>query len=572
MQPLKCLLLLFMNLISQNALPQGHYRENKTPTWEETIAFFRQADSLSASCKLIEYGLSDSGKPIHLFVISKDQDFDRQSIRNKNKLLILVNNGIHPGEPDGTDASIELTREILEGKFNLPGEIVLAIIPIYNVDGALNRSCCSRVNQDGPEEYGFRGNARYLDLNRDFIKMDSRNMESFAQLYQEWDPDMFIDNHVSNGADYQHTMTLITSQVNKLHPEVSRVMQEKLEPMLYRKMKEMNDPMVPYVNVWGMPPDDGYEGFDDSPRYATGYSALFHAFPFVTETHMLKPYARRVEATVNFMKCAIDAGIKLKADILHARNTAKSGSVIQRRFALQWKLDTSSSTPVEFNGYKAIYPVSKVTGLTQLKYDRASPFTRTIPFYNHFSATLSVTRPEAYFIPQSWREIIFRLKQNGVILERIEKDTILQGECYRIEDYQTPAKPFEGHYLHSEVKVSVHQREIHAKAGDFIVHCNQERNRFIIETLEPQAPDSWFAWGFFDAILQYKEGFSDYVFDDLAEEMLKNDPKLKTEFEEKKQLDPAFASSARAMHNWLYRRSKWAEPDAFIYPVVRIMK
>lgn len=559
-----------MNQISSDAFSQGQFRENKTPAWEEVISFFRNADSVSSSCKLLEYGLTDSGKPLHLFVISGDGDFNYESLRRKQRLIILVNNGIHPGEPDGTDASMEITRQYFKGDYKLPDEVVLAMIPVYNVDGALNRNCCSRANQDGPDEYGFRGNARYLDLNRDFIKMDSRNMESFAQLYQEWDPDVFIDNHVSNGADYQHTMTLITSQVNKLSPAISRLMTEKLEPLLYRDMKDNGEQMVPYVNVWGMPPDDGYEGFDDSPRYATGYSALFHSFPFVTETHMLKPYARRVDATITFMKCAIQNAHSLKEEILSARDKARQECIQQKQFPIRWKLDTAISQPVEFNGYKANYPISKVTGLPQLKYDRNSPFTRTIPFYNHFVPVLNIKKPEAYLIPQAWRDIIFRLKQNGVRIEVLKEDLELSGETYKIEDMQTVSKPYEGHYLHSDVEVSVHQKKIKAKAGDVLVRCDQERNRFIVETLEPQAPDSWFAWGFFDAILQYKEGFSDYIFDDLAEKMLDENPKLKAEFEEKKKLDPAFAASARAMHNWLYRRSQWAEPDAYFYPVVRI--
>ncbi len=538
--------------------------------YSQVLSYYQNTASKNQNCKLLEYGATDCGKPLQLFVISKDKDFDPVSLKKKNKLIILINNGIHAGEPDGVDASIEFVQQILDKKFTLPEGIVIAIIPVYNIDGALNRGCCTRANQDGPEEYGFRANARYLDLNRDFIKMDSRNAEAFAKLYHAWDPDIFIDTHVSNGADYQSTMTLIVSQLNKLSPDVSKVMRNNLVPELYARMKQQGEAMTPYVNVWGTIPDNGYDGFDDSPRYASGYSSLFHAFPFVTETHMLKPYARRVESTITFLKTITTISGEQKSLILEARKKAQEAVKTSQQFTLSWKLDSLKADSLEFRGYKAVYPVSKVTSLPQLHYDRSQPFTKTIPYYNTFNESVTVNRPKAYIIPQAWKEVIHKMELNGVQMQRLLKDTTLTVELYHIDDYQTKSRPYEGHYLHSGVKVSKLRREKKYQAGDYLIFANQSCNRYIIETLEPQAPDSWFAWGFFDAVLQYKEGISDYVWEPQAEKILNQNPALKKEFELRKQQDSTFASNPYEMLNWIYLRSEWAEPDAFLYPVGRV--
>lgn len=546
------------------------WRKNRTATYEEVIQWYTETASKSTTFKLLNYGTTDCGKPLQLFVISNTGDFKPATLHLSGKMIILINNGIHAGEPDGIDACMELTSQIKEGKFKLPDDIILAIIPAYNIDGALNRNCCTRANQQGPEEYGFRANSRYLDLNRDFIKCDSKNALSFSQLYTEWNPDIFIDTHVSNGADYQYTMTLIASQHNKLHPAIGSVMQQLLVPSLYREMEKKGEAMTPYVNVWGTTPDKGYEGFDDSPRYASGYSALFNTFPFVTETHMLKPFPRRVEATVTFLKTMIEVSSTMKGELLTARENARQAIAVQKEFSVQWKIDTTEADTLQFKGYEAVYPISNVTGLPQLHYDRSKPYTKAIPYYNTFHPTITIKKPSAYIIPQAWSEVADKMRANGVKMQKLSKDSLLAVTYYHIDDYKTVNKPYEGHYLHSDVKVSTVSKSQQFRKGDLLIYTNQPSNRYIIETLEPQAPDSWFAWGFFDAVLQYKEGFSDYVWEPQAEEILKQNPDLKKEFEEKKKKEPEFAANAYAMLNWVYRHSQWSEPNAFLYPVGRI--
>jgi hypothetical protein len=567
---MKRYLLLFLLLPGFTFSQLTTYRNNVTLPYDEAIELYRMLDGKYENAKLIEEGMTDAGKPLHLFLLNTSGIFDADELHKKNECIILVNNGIHPGEPDGINASLEFAADILSGRVKLPPHVTLAIIPVYNIDGALNRGCCSRANQNGPEEYGFRGNAQNLDLNRDFIKADAENTKSFIKIFRQWDPDILIDTHVSDGADYQHTMTLIATQKDKLHPAVSSYVQKEFLPSLYKKMQELNTEMCPYVNAWENTPDKGFEGFLETPRFATGYAALFHTIGFVTETHMLKPYPQRVEATYAFLYAVTDLAGKNFQQIKAARKKAKEETLLQEKFSLQWKVDTTKTDSIFFKGYEPAYKKSDVTGMDRLYYDRSKPFSRYVPYYNTFVPVAEVTRPKAYIIPQAWSRVIERMKLNGVKMERMNSDTMLTVNAYYITNYKSGAKPYEGHHLNTDVQVDKRQQKILFFKGDYIIYCNQEANRYIVETLEPLGVDSWFAWGFFDAVLQQKEWYGDYIFIDEAEQMLKKDPALKKEFDAKKNADPAFAKDQGQMLTWLYQRSKYYEPSHNRCPAYRI--
>ncbi len=548
------------------------YRNNQTLTYEETIDLYKMLDGKYEMGKMLECGITDAGKPLHLFLMNNSKIFTAEELHKKNECIILINNGIHPGEPDGINASLEFTADILSGRIKIPSHVTLAIIPIYNIDGALNRGCCSRANQNGPQEYGFRGNAQNLDLNRDFIKADAENTKSFIKIFREWDPDILVDTHVSDGADYQTVMTLISTQKDKLAPDLSNYMEATFLPALYNKMKEMNVEMCPYVNAWSETPDKGFKGFLETPRFATGYAALFNSFGFVTETHMFKPYPQRVEATYSFLYSIMDLAGKNYQDIKSVRKNAKTDVLSQRAFPLQWEVDTTKVDSIRFKGYEAGTKKSTATGLDRLYYDRSKPYDKYIPYYNTFHVTSAINKPVAYIIPQAWNRVIERLKWNGISMERVSADTTIKVSAYYIRNYSCSNKPYEGHHLKTEVKTEKIMQDIRFFKGDYIIYCNQESNRYIIETLEPQGVDSWFTWGFFDAILQQKEWFSDYIFIDEAEQMLKNNASLKNEFESKKAADPAFAGDSWAMLTWLYQRSLHYEPSHNRYPVYRLEK
>lgn len=542
----------------------------QTPTYEEIIRFWKSLDAVSPMVKMMEMGPSDAGFPIHLVLISSDKDFNISSIKKKKKAIILFNNGIHPGEPDGIDASTLLVREVIRSESRLPDNVVLAIIPVYNIGGCLNRSANYRVDQNGPEEFGFRGNSQNLDLNRDFIKCDTKEALTFAKIIHYLDPDVFVDNHVSNGADYQHVMTLISSQHNKLGGKMGEFLNRKFEPALFTLMKEKGWDLVPYVNHFGETPDKGWNEFWDSPRYSSGYTTLFNTFSFVPETHMLKPYPQRVNATRDLMKSFINFTSVNAKEIIRLREETKTAQKTASHFPIAWKWDRTKFTEINFKGFEAGHKTSEISGLSRLYYDRNKPFEKKVPFYNVYTDSITVQKPKAYIIPQGWWKVIERLQVNGVRMRRLTMDTSLEVQWYKIESYQSGQRPFEGHHINNNVQVAKNRKIMKFRKGDYYIPLDQVANRFLIETLEPQAEDSYFAWNFFDPILGQKEGYSSYVFEETAAGLLKNNPELKTRLDQKKANDSAFAKSAGAQLNFIFQNSPYFEPAYLQYPVYSV--
>ncbi|NIG53321.1 M14 family metallopeptidase [Chitinophaga sp. Cy-1792] len=560
-------------LISNSQDLQTRYEKtngNETATYPEVIQYYQALAKKFPQIKIMEMGPTDAGHPLHLVIYSPSKDFNFSSLRKKNKRIILINNGIHPGEPDGIDASMMLLRDIAQGKTHLPDNIILAVIPVYNIGGALNRSEFYRVDQNGPDAFGSRGNGQNLDLNRDFIKNDSKNARSFAQIYHLTDPDVFIDNHVSNGADYQHIMTLLPTQHDKLGGPMGEFMQQQFTPGLYHLMKEKGYDLVPYVNHFGETPDSGWVEFNDSPRYSSGYSTLFHSFGFVPETHMLKPYPQRVKATYALMECFIKFTSDNSTTIRDLRAATKKAVLTQQKFPLEWNADMSRYSMITFKGFTAGHKPSDISGLPRLYYDRTKPYERQVKFYNYFNAGNYVEKPTAYIIPQGWWPVIDLLKNNNVSMQRLSRDTTILVEVYHIADYKSYNKPFEKHFLHTDVKVTTTKDSMHFRKGDYYIPMNQVANRFLIETLEPTAGDSYFAWNFFDGILGQKEGYSPYVFEDTGYEWLKQHPDVQKALAEKKATDTAFANNASAQLRWVFMQSPYAEPDYLRYPVYRV--
>ena len=560
-------------------------RGTQTPTYFEIIEWWKELDQKSEYVKMLTMGMTDAGYPLHLVIVSPDKDFNFESIRKKNKRVILINNGIHPGEPDGIDASMLLAREfappfnVVPEKNpnqptwttqNLPSNVVLAIIPVYNIGGCLNRSADYRVDQNGPEEFGFRGNSQNLDLNRDFIKSDSKEARSFAEIFHLTDPDVFLDNHVSDGADYQHVMTLICTQHSKLGGVLGEYLNKTFEPALYSSMKEKGYDLIPYVNAFGDTPDSGWPEFFESPRYSSGYAALWHTFSFISETHMLKPYDQRVKSTYELMKSFIDFTAKNSEKIKKLRDQTKQSVKTQAEFPIAWTLDRSQSSKRIYKGYAAAYKLSDVSGQRRLYYDRSKPYEKEVPFYNFYKASINIQKPKAYIIPQGWWKVIDLLKANKVQMTQLKKDSTIEVEVYRIDDYKTAVRQNEMHHINSDVKTSVTIKQIKFKKGDYYIPMNQVANRFLIETLEPSASDSYFAWNFFDGILGQKEGYSGYAFEDIAAEYLKSNADLKNKLEQRRATDTAFAKNGRAQLNFVYENSPWVEPDYLRYPVYRI--
>ncbi len=545
--------------------------KNYTATYEECISFYKELDEQYETVSMIEMGLSDAGLPLHLVLVNKERNFNPEKWHKRNQVVILINNGIHPGEPDGIDASMMLVRDLAAGT-DLPANVSLAFIPVYNIGGCLNRSEFNRVDQNGPEAFGSRGNSQNLDLNRDFIKCDSKEARSFAELFQWLNPDIFIDNHVSDGADYPYVMTIATSQHNKLGGEMGKYLHEIFEPALFQAMKEKGNEMIPYVNAWSRDARTGWPQFFDAPRYSTGYAALFHTFGFTPETHMLKPYDMRVKATYDLMESIVNFASENAEDILSIRRESIESSLMQKVFPLNWNLDETRYTEIDFKGYEYKTRNSVVSGLPVKYYDRNVPYTDKIKFSNYYIPSVSAEAPDAYIIPQGWWKVTELLKLNKVTMYPLLKDTVLEVQAYKIIDFKSSDIAYEGHHANSKIKTEKEIISYAFRKGDYIIPLHQERKRFIIEVLEPEANDSYFAWNFFDAILVQKEGYSDYAYEEIAARYLSENPEVKGLLVQKKQSDSVFAANASAQLDFVFRHSPYYEKAHNLYPVFRLLK
>jgi hypothetical protein len=543
----------------------------QTATYTECIAFYKQLDRLSPALSIREMGMSDAGYPYPVVLYSNDGVADPAVWHRQHKVVILINNGIHPGEPDGVDASMLLLRDLAVKKIRLPDNVALAVIPLYNIGGALNRGSFSRVNQNGPESYGFRGNAQNLDLNRDFTKNDSRNARSFVQIFHWVDPAIQMDNHVSDGADYQYTMTLLATQWNKLGGELGGFLHDVFQPALFAGMEKKGWPMTPYVEFEEGNPDRGWDGFYDEPRYSSGYAALFHTMAFMPETHMLKPFKDRVLSTYALMQMMIGTASAHAAELLGHRSHDFAADRDSSRLALDWKVDTTRWDELNFKGYTADTKISGVTGMPRLYYDHNRPYEKKVRFYDYFVSDAAASVPVAYVIPQGWHEVIDLLRLNGVKMRRIGTDTTVLAEVYHIADYKSYPRAYEKHHKNTAIKVVADRESMRLLSGDYVISTSQPARRFLVEMLEPTGEDSYFAWNFFDAILQQKEGYSAYRWEDVAAKWLQQHPQLQQELEEKRRTDTAFAKSAAQQLNFVYRHTPYYEPEHLRYPVYRLL-
>lgn len=568
------LLLAFLGVFNAFAQETPYERSHKTETttYAEAISFYENlAKSYPQQAKLLTYGNTDFGKPLHLLVLSKNKVFDPTALRKSDKRIFLINNGIHPGEPEGIDASMMFARNLLKSN-KLPDNVVICIIPVYNIDGSHNRTGTSRANQNGPVAYGFRGNSKNYDLNRDFIKTDSKNSQAFQQIFNTWQPEIFVDTHTSNGADYQYTMTLIPTQKDKLNGIVSNYLTKTLVPDLYKQMKGKGYELIPYVNSINETPDAGITGFIESPRYSTGYVALHNTIGFMPETHMLKSFDKRVESTYLLLQTYLDVIVRDAKLIGENKRKADEFVAQQKEFPLDWKLNRSVYDSIEFKGFAAKYKPSEISGLDRLYYDRNAPYTKMIKYWDKFEPSISVTKPVAYIIPKAWDKVIALLKLNNVQMKQLATDTKVKAEMYYIADMKTGTRPYEGHYQHSAVKVNAVTQDIQFYAGDYVVYVNQPSNRYIVETLEPQAIDSFFNWNFFDSVLGQKEGYSSYVFEDTGAELLKKNPELKQKLEAEKAKNPDLAKSTREQLDFVYKNSDYYEKTYMRYPIARLQQ
>jgi hypothetical protein len=330
-------------------------------------------------------------------------------------------------------------------------------------------------------------------------------------------------------------------------------------------------PTCPYVNPVKDIPDDGIADFLETPRFSTGYAALHHTIGFMPETHMLKPFADRYHSMRALVETALEFTVAHGDRIVELRRAAKEQGRTRREWPIHWAMDESNPSSFRFKGYEAKYKPSALGNYQRLWYDRSAPYEKDIPYYNSFPADIVVWAPRAYVIPQQWREAIERLQWNGVRIERVEADREQELACYHVRSVTSRPHAYEGHMFHDDVQLERRCATVQLRAGDVIVPLDQDNARYAVEMLEPLGHDSFFRWGFFNSVLEKKEAYSDYVFEDDAEKLLREEPELAAKFEDWKQANPQLLEDQGAVLDFIFAHcARWREPEWRRYPVFMI--
>jgi hypothetical protein len=396
--------------------------------------------------------------------------------------------------------------------------------------------------------------------------MDSPNAKTFARIFHALDPDVFGDTHVSNGADYQYTLTYISPLKERMSSSQSKLMYDHMIPDISDKLKKKKWDLFPYVDLKEDTPKDGLVAFNDLPRYAMGYAALFHSLSFTVETHMLKPFTQRVQATKDFISELIYWTGLNSSEVEHSRKEARKEAIKTSFFHYGYEL-AGQKDSIQFKGYEETYPLSEVTGLPRLKYDKNAPYERYIPWYHTYLSDDSVKIPEYFIIEASAREVIRRLEDNQVTFSRLDHDSSMTLYGTKIIALKSLDKPYEGHFFHRELKTEIVELKISVPKESIIIPTRQKGINFILSALIPEAEDSYFRWNFFDSYLQQKEYFSSYVFEEKAAELLKQNPILASEFAKKRSEDERFRESQWEQLLFIYKRSPYYEQTDYRLPV-----
>ncbi|MCX8104596.1 MAG: M14 family metallopeptidase [Ignavibacterium album] len=579
---------IFLAIVSISSFAQNDWQTRfeisgfvSTSDYEETMNYFQKLDNASEYADLFGFGRSPQGRDLNCLLVTKEnKTLIEQRIGEGKKPLekatLLIINGIHSGEIEGKDASMILLREILitKEKEYLLDSINLLVVPIFNVDGHERKSKYNRINQNGPEEMGWRTTAQNYNLNRDWMKADSPEMQSMLVLISTWHPDFIIDTHTTDGADYQYSVTYQVERFANIDSQLGSWLSEKFVPYLEDKVTQKGFLIFPYVSLknWSAGLDSGITDWASSPRLSTGYFALRNRPSLLVETHMIKPYKERVYATKAVLETTFEFLRNNSKEILTLNQNADRNSVknfhydkkfLPIKFNLSEKFDD-----VIFKGYEYKKEPSEISGTDKIVYTN-NPKEFKLKFYRDVIVADSIQIPDYYIIPAEWSALVDRMAFHGIQFFKSDYDTIVTVERYRFKNVKFSNNSYEGRQRVS-FEVESFEEEVNIPAGSLIIPTNQRTIKIIAHLLEPKCEDSFVQWGFMNQIFEQKEYFENYVMEKIAEEMLAKDSNIRKEFEEKLKNDESFRKNAYERLNFFYKRSPYWDRNLNVYPIMKL--
>lgn len=560
-------------------IPPDHYTKaeltgfRSTASYDETLAFIRRLEKTSPHLKLEFFGKSAEGRPMPVVVVSKEKAFGPVAPGPARKPVVLILNGIHSGEIDGKDACLMILRDLALGnRPEILDGLTLLVVPIYNVDGHERVSRFNRPNQDGPVDgMGFRTTTQGLDLNRDFLKADAPETRSLLSLVNDWQPDLFVDDHVTDGSDFQASLT--TSWANEVATSAPLLAwMKRIVPAALAAVEAGGTKTAPYVE-WADPkdPSKGIDIGPTAPRYSTGYLPLRHVPSILVETHSIKPYHQRVRANELFLLALLRETSRAAPSLLEARDKSRAteraaapGSPV----VLDSETDFTRPETIDFPGFEWRKELSPVSGRDVVQYDPSKPVAMKLPVFSHARPTITIRRPAAYVVPAGWPAVEERLAAHGIPFRKLDKPLVAEVETFRARDPKFASAPWQGR-TRVQATVASRKETRTLPVGSLYIPLDHELATVAIHLLEPFAPDSLFQWGEFSTIFEQKEYIDSRVIDPIAAEMLARDPKLKAAWEEKLK-DPAFAESPRARVRFFYERTPYWDETMGLVPVYRL--
>ncbi|WP_029086331.1 M14 family metallopeptidase [Brevundimonas aveniformis] len=538
-----------------------------SPDYAETRAWFDRLDAASDLIRIEEFGVSPEGRPIYAVIASRDgAEFD------PSKPVLLAQAGIHPGEIDGKDAGMMLLRDIaFYGRDDLLDRVNLILIPILSVDGHERSGAYSRPNQRGPRIQGWRNTATNQNLNRDFMKLDQPEMQALMGFIHRYRPDLYVDIHVTDGIDYQYDVTYGYNGEDGIYsrsPATARWLDSTFRPTVDSALSAQDH--IPGELVFALDDRNPRAGLYDGglgERFSNGWGSAAHIPTILIENHSLKPHEQRVLGTYVFLEAAMrllaDRGLELRE--AWQADAALRPAEIPANFApAEAPIGTRQFLGIRYETYE-----SPASGRTEIRWlGEPDPEVWQMPFYGSRS-TLSLNRPDAYWVPSYRADVIRRLRLHGVQMEALTAPRTVEVEMLTLPDAAFAAQPNEGHVPMTAGEPVVATRAWTFPTGSVRIPTDQPMGDIVVLLLEPQSSESFFAWGFFPEIFNRVEYIEAYAIAPLAEQMLAVDPALRAEFEARLASDPAFAADGDARLAWFYERTPFYDERYRLYPIAR---
>lgn len=566
-------------LFSQNEEWLTYYEKSgcqETPRLSETMAFCERLDSASDWITFTSFGVSPQGRSLPLLVVDKQGSTSPDDIHRSGRILILVQACIHAGECEGKDAMLMLIRDLAINKQHsgLLDHVSILFIPVFNVDGHERFGPYNRINQNGPKETGWRVTANNLNLNRDYLKAETPEMQAWLKMFNRWTPDFFIDIHTTDGADYQYVLTYLMEILGNMDDGLTEWCKNRFIPVMTEKMEGKGFPVFPYIEFrdWHNP-KSGLESGVAPPMLSQGYTSLRNCPGLLIETHMLKPYQTRVSSTYECILSSLEILDKESSGLISlikkANEFSSSGKFRETDFPLQFEILPSDSTMVEFRGIRYQEINSELTGETWFKYGNEK-VSLQLPFFSVNKPSVTTKLPEAYLIPAEWKTVVDKLLLHGVKVRYLRNDTTIKIITYKFSSPKWNPNSYEGHHALYQFEAGLAEQYRTFYKGSAIVDMNQPQARIIAHLLEPKGNGSLVYWNYFDAVFEQKEYAEHYVMESMIPGMLKADPQLKDEFEKKMKEDPAFAKNPNFILNWFFSKTPYWDKMKDIYPIGKI--